>query len=367
MTAPHRSPRRLLAAVAVLAALALVAACSGDDSASSGTSTTSTTSGSGTSAPDRIEPVPSAGCAAAASNASGSNAGVTNAGVTDERRTLDVEGVERWYLLTTPPAGTGNDPMPLLLDFHGLAEGAEIHSLMSGFGAIAQREGFVLAQPNGTGSPVRWEATPEDNPDLRFVDRLIDELGSVLCLDLTRVYSTGLSMGAMFTSALACARADRIAAIAPVAGVLYQDGCDPDRPMPVLAIHGTADPIVRFNGGIGDLGGVLDGSADASSVSLPPADIDGPGHPEAVRRWAEHDGCSPTPVDSEPVPDVVLRSYDCPPDAPVEFYVVEGGGHSWPGSEFSKGIASIVGPTNMDLLASERIWEFLSAQRRALD
>lgn len=358
----RRLSRRRPGFLAVLAALALCAACSGGDSTED-TGTTdgasSATSSTDTTAPERIEPVPSAGCGGTGPTAA----------VTEERRTLDVDGVERWYLLTTPPPGPAGEvePMPLLLDFHGLAEGAEIHSLMSGFGAIAQREGFVLAQPNGTGSPVRWEATPAANPDLTFTDELIDALGRDLCLDLTRVYATGLSMGAMFTSALACARADRIAAIAPVAGVLYQDGCEPDRPMPVLAIHGTADPIVLFNGGIGDLGGALDRSGDASSVSLPPTDIDGPGHPDAVRRWASHDGCAPTPVDTEPVPDVLLRTYDCPPDAPVEFYVVEGGGHSWPGSEFSKGIASVVGATNMDLLASERIWEFLSAQRRAMD
>ena len=69
------------------------------------------------------------------------------------------------------------------------------------------------------------------------------------------------------------------------------------------------------------------------------------------------------PADTRPVPDVLLRTYECPEDGPVDFYVVEGGGHSWPGSAFSEAIVSIVGPTNMELQASELIWDFLSRYR----
>ncbi len=283
--------------------------------------------------------------------------------MTDERRTLTSSGIERWYLLTVPPSRTGSEPLPLLLDFHGLTEGAEAHIRMSGFDQLAGRDGFVLATPNGTKEPVQWSIAMADNEDVTFVDDLVDELGRDLCLDLSRVYATGLSNGAMFSSVLACQRSDRIAAIAPVAGVIYPDGCQTQRPVPVLAIHGTADPILLFNGGVGDLSGMLSGSTDASQTSTPPAEVDGPGYPDNVRKWAAHNSCAAKPTDTRPVTDVLLRTYDCPTDGAVEFYVVEGGGHSWPGSEFSSQIAQIVGPTNMDLHASEVIWTFLSRFR----
>ena len=68
-----------------------------------------------------------------------------------------------------------------------------------------------------------------------------------------------------------------------------------------------------------------------------------------------------------PVTGVMLRTYDCPSDGPVEFYVVEGGGHAWPGSEFSRSIEKIIGMTNMELHASELIWDFLSSHRLPTD
>jgi polyhydroxybutyrate depolymerase len=349
-----------------VAVATILTACGGDDDRSDATTTTapapSTTATPSDGGPTDVtapsgapagEPVPSEGCGAE---------GAARPEETEEHHSITVDGDERWFLLTTPPPADAG-PLPLLLDFHGLSEGAEIHTRMSGFDDLAKRDGFVVAYPNGTGEPVRWQIRRDDGGDLRFVDAVIDTLGRERCLDLSRVYATGLSNGAMFSSVLACQRADRIAAIAPVSGLLYPEDCQTERPVPVMTMHGTADPILYFNGGVGGLSGLMEGTSDASSVSIPPADIDGAGYPANVRSWAEHNGCEPRPEDSRPVPDVLLRTYDCPKDAPVDFYVVEGGGHSWPGSAFSEAIVSIVGPTNMELHASELIWDFLSGFR----
>lgn len=352
----------MLVALSLVMTPLAVAACAGDDSArkatstsvgtdtASGRSTTTTTAGRAPAG----RAVPSSGCGHS-----------TAAAVTDERRTLTSSGVERWYLLTVPTAAGGSEPLPLLLDFHGLSEGADAHSKMTGFDQLAQREGFVLATPNGTKEPVQWSVGVKDNADVTFTDDLIDQLGRDLCLDLSRVYSTGLSNGAMFSSVLACQPARRVAAIAPVAGLLFPDDCHPSGKVPVLTVHGTADPILYFNGGVGNLTGLLAGEADATRMSVPPANIDGAGYPENVQKWAAHNGCDPRPADTRPVPQVLLRTYECPTDAAVEFYVIEGGGHAWPGSELSRAIASVIGATNMDLHASEVIWEFLSRFRMA--
>ena len=358
---PIARPRTRIAWIACLLAAVLLAACGGDDR--SERTTTTTAAGPDATAPTDAgpdatadgtpagDPVPSAGCEAA----------TPPPPVTEEHRTVQVAGTERWFLLTTPePTGA---PLPLVLDFHGLSEGAEIHTRMSSFDEVAQREGFVVAYPNGTGEPVRWQIGVEDASDLDFTDAVIDTLGRDLCLDLSRVYATGLSNGAMFSSVLACRRQDRIAAIAPVSGLLYPEDCQTERPVPVLTFHGTADPILYFNGGVGELSGLMQGATDASSVSVPPVDLEGEGYPENVRKWAAHNDCDAKPADTRPVPDVLLRTYDCPENGPVDFYVVEGGGHSWPGSAFSEAIVSIVGPTNMELQASELIWDFLSRYR----
>ena len=58
--------------------------------------------------------------------------------------------------------------------------------------------------------------------------------------------------------------------------------------------------------------------------------------------------------------DVTLVSYTCPNGADVMFYRVEGGGHTWPGSEFSKTIAGVVGVTTSSISANELMWKFFT-------
>ena len=275
---------------------------------------------------------------------------------------MSVGGRERSYLLTIPPAHDGRRPLPLVLDFHGLAEGAQIHTKMSNFGALANQEGFVVAFPNGMGQPQRWDLSipPKPNPDLQFVDQLLDTLGHQLCIDTSRVYASGLSFGAFMSSFLACTRTNKFAAVAPVAGVTIFKECTPRRPMPVIAFHGTGDPILRFNGGIGPIPGItapLPGPG-ATTTTLPPADLNGPGYPANVATWAQRNGCDATPTDTKVSSEVLHRVYHCPVGQDVEFYIIIGGGHAWPGSQFSRQVANIIGYTTMQIDATKTIWDF---------
>ena len=326
------------------------------------TTATGTATGAGTTAsPTTI--APDAPSTAAAKPSAGCGTSTVKALDLDER-TMTVGGVERQYLLTTPAAHDGKKPLALVLDHHGLSEGMKIHTQMSGFAEVAKKEGFVVAFPNGAGVPVHWDitkATP--NNDLDFIDALIDALGKELCLDLTRVYSAGLSYGAIWSSFLTCHRAERFAAVGTVAGITIPKDCNPSRPMPVVAFHGTADPILTFNGGTGPGLTSLFGNKDpnapttAPPTTVPP-DLTGPGYPQNAADWAKRNGCQATFKDSDVSKDVIKRVYDCPATASVEFYIIKGGGHAWPGSEFSKGIEKIVGPTTFDINASELIWKF---------
>lgn len=200
----------------------------------------------------------------------------------EAERHLSVDASDRRYLLTVPSAHGGDEPLPVVFDFHGPMEGAEVHARMSEYSALAEEEEFVVVFPHGTGDSAHWDVSPaEGNPDLAYFDALVQHLASELCLDTTRIYATGLSNGARFTSTLVCERSDVLAA-APVAGILDHPGCSPSRPVPIVAFHGTDDPILLFNGGV-DVS-MLPGAETPTgpTTTRPPADLAGPGHPATV-------------------------------------------------------------------------------------
>ncbi len=344
---------------ALLVALLLLGSAACSDEGGSEAGGDEVEAGRGSSVPEESPDAPSTGVSDPEASAGCGSSEV--ASVVEEQRTLDVGGTERRYLLTVPSTHDGREPLPIVFDFHGLMEGSEIHAGMTEYSTLAEEEGFVAVFAHGTGEPVRWNANPDadQNIDLAFFDALVEQLGSELCIDMARVYSTGLSNGAMFTSTLVCERADVLAAAAPVAGITFYDGCDPARPVPVVAFHGTEDPILLFNGGV-DMSVIPGGDAGGGPATTAEADLDGEGYPAQVAALAESNGCDPSPIDTEVTAEVVHRVYDCPDGADVEFYIVIGGGHSWPGSEFSQSIADIVGYTTFDIDATRDAWEFMS-------
>jgi polyhydroxybutyrate depolymerase len=177
------------------------------------------------------------------------------------------------------------------------------------------------------------------------------------------VFVTGLSMGAMMTSVLSCGLADRIAAAAPVAGVAEVSDCRPARPVPVVAFHGTADEFLPYEGGFGSAAASLpapDGSPrtlDDLRESAPTR----PSVPAVIEAWARRNDCTGSARETTIAADVTELSYRCPAGAEVELYRVQGGGHSWPGSGFSKQIASVVGPTTDSISADQVMWDFFRA------
>jgi polyhydroxybutyrate depolymerase len=274
-------------------------------------------------------------------------------------------GVERWYYRHIPPTYSATKPMPVVLDLHGYAEGAGIHLLMSNLGAFGDAHSFVTITPQGSGDKVaRWD-TGLHSKDMEFIGDLLDEVEHTMCVDERRVYVTGLSNGAFMTSAIACRYADRFAAAAPVAGIRDIKGCKPSRPVPVIAFHGTADGYVDYNGGMGAKAAQLpapDGSGKTlSEIGAVDPDAKGPTVPEITADWAKRNGCGTKPVETTVAADVTLIKFPCPVNDEVELYRVTGGGHTWPGSEFSKKIASAVGPTTSSISADELMYKFFEA------
>ncbi|MBM3675948.1 MAG: hypothetical protein FJW88_13595 [Actinobacteria bacterium] len=334
---------RQILVVLVTGVLAL-AACSSDD--------VSDASGGDANDAKPAEVAPSKGCTGASAAEP----------VAHGKVTISSSGAERWYWQDVPPAHDGETPVPVVVDFHGYSEGADVHLQMSGLGDYGKEQGFVTITPQGQGAVPRWDPAP-GSTDMVFVEDLLDQVGEQLCIDTNRVYSTGLSNGAMMTSAVACELADRFAAAAPVAGVQDPDGCDPARVVPAVAFHGTADEFVPYDGGYGDKAASLpspDGSGKTlgESGALERARPERASVPEITAAWAKRNGCDTEPTETEVAPDVTRIAYDCPDGADVEFYRVDGGGHSWPGSAFSKSIENVVGPTTFSIAANEVMWDF---------
>jgi polyhydroxybutyrate depolymerase len=182
--------------------------------------------------------------------------------------------------------------------------------------------------------------------DLQFISDLIDSLSDEYNIDLARIYVNGMSNGGGMAHLLACEFSNRIAAIGGVAGAyLYPwKDCRLSRPVPVIAFHGTDDPIVPYHGG---------------RTIVPFHDFEFLPVPEWAANWAKKNGCADDPESIPPIGEVGgLRYIHYGSNVEVVFYTVSGGGHTWPGGdELPKWLT---GPTNMDVNATEIMWEFFS-------
>ena len=167
----------------------------------------------------------------------------------DVRRTLMVGSDERSYLIDAP-AAPADRPLPVVLVFHGFQDSAaSIRG--AGFGTLARRGDMIAIHPDGhegvrlLGTVGRgWDLGSSQTRDLDFVRALLDRIEAERCVDRRRIYATGMSNGAFFSNLIGCRMADRVAAIAPVAGGMALPACAPAQPVAVLMIFGRADDIV---------------------------------------------------------------------------------------------------------------------------
>lgn len=268
------------------------------------------------------------------------------------------------YIRDVPPGARG--PLPVVFDLHGYLEPAAIQHASSGFGDYGAVRGFVTVTPqlDQPGLP-RWNFEP-GSADLNWLTGLIDHIEATVCADERRLFVTGLSMGAFTTSALACHLSGRIAAIAPVAGAQDFPWCETTRPVPVIAFHGTADPIVAYTGGRGPAARLLpspDGSGSGTGRQDGPT-VNGPGPasiPDAVAGWARRNGCGAEPERAQIAADVLRESYPCPAHGDVELYSLQDGGHVWPGSSAVPFPEILVGSNTTSIDATRLIWDFFAA------
>jgi polyhydroxybutyrate depolymerase len=257
-------------------------------------------------------------------------------------------GQVRKFLLHLPPNYDQLKPLPLVISIHGFAEWPAHQMQISGWNDLADEYGFIVVYPSGTGFPRRWRASGQAGDssapmlDVIFISDLIDELEHRYNIDPNRIYANGLSNGGGMSYLLGCKLSAKIAAIGSVAGayVFPISDCKPSRPVPMIAFHGTSDPIVPYQGG------------PSRDFNLP-----FPAIPEWMAARAELNGCAMISSEMPKAGEVrgILYSH-CTQGAEVVFYSIQGGGHSWPGGEPLP--EWIVGQTSQDINATRTMWEF---------
>jgi polyhydroxybutyrate depolymerase len=214
-------------------------------------------------------------------------------------------GLPRTYQLHVPPG----QPAGLVIALHGAGQTGQMQADLTNYNAVADQYGFVAAYPDGidfSWADGRGASVPDRQgvDDVGFLAALISQLSNDYGIAPGRVFVTGMSAGAFMATRLACDRADLVAAIAPVSGTLGVNvPCAPSRPVSVLQTHGTADPVVPFNGG------TMLGRGGYSDVVAAPA---------MAQRWRDIDRCAGT-------------SGRCADGTEVVFVPVDGLGHTWPG------------------------------------
>jgi len=231
---------------------------------------------------------------------------------------LTVGGLQRTYQVHVP---AGRDhPAGLVINLHGAGETGGGQAALTNYNAVADQHGFVVAYPDGidfSWADGRGASIPDRQgvDDVGFLVALADRLSRDYGIAPGRVFATGMSAGAFMVARLACERADLIAAVAPVAGTLGAVfPCTPSRPVSVLQMNGTGDPVVPFDGG------TMLGRGGYSDIVAAPA---------MAQRWRELDGC-PDPVEDVPAPVHRFTAAGCADGTEVVFVQIDGGGHTWP-------------------------------------
>lgn len=244
------------------------------------------------------------------------------------------------------PAHAKGRSLPLVLNLHGSGSDGPSQMRLSGLADIADEEAFVVVAPTGDipvpasrggylggwawnvpGVPIASGEypAPDARNDIDFLKEVVNVVSAELQTDPLRVYATGFSGGARMVSALALAHPGTFAAIAPVAGLRAgpphfqgltrssEESAPLRIPVPVVTFHGDADPVNPFVGN----------SDERWGYSLPCASAE----------WARLNGCATGPTSRRINEFVTLNVHaNGLHGAEVHVYVIEGGGHDWPGA-----------------------------------
>jgi polyhydroxybutyrate depolymerase len=252
----------------------------------------------------------------------------------DYDRSVMHDGENRRYKIHVPPSYDGS-PTTVVVNFHGFGSDAGQQTFFSQMNDWADMDDYIVVYPQGLlngDSSQSWNAgtccaDDESRDDVGFSLAMLDRMHSELCIDRSRVFSTGMSNGGFMTNLLACEADDVFAAFAPVAGALGIPvaECSPSRPIPIMVLHGTDDGVIPY-------------SAGESTAEF----------------WAETNGCGTTRSTSFQQGVATCETWDgCPDGGEVALCTFEGVAHCWPGQPFCPD-----GASTEDAHVNALMWEF---------
>lgn len=275
--------------------------------------------------------------------------------------TITVDGIERTYILRVPESVDMHKTSPLVFVLHGGGGTAKGMNSLTGFNKVSDKYGFIICYPQGYDKQWNDGRKVTENyvndveiNDVKFISLLIDSLESKYKIDTSRIYACGISNGGMMSFRLGCELNSRIAAIAPVAismsDYLY-NSCTPGKPVPLLYIFGDDDPLVPYEGG-----SIRFNRGEVVSVQ------------NTLGFWVKNNSCIEEPVTSEiddwddntSVNKFIFTGSTSRNE--VVFYLVRGGGHTWPGGkQYLPKL--LVGKTSREFSASEEIWKWFETKK----
>jgi polyhydroxybutyrate depolymerase len=276
---------------------------------------------------------------------------------------LIVNGVKRTYLVQTP---AGGGPFPVILILHGATQTGSKVWTQTSLPLLGSQGRAIVVAPDALKG--RWNdgrektlsGKPSTADDVGFLRALIGEVIAKHNGDSSRVFITGASNGGGMTLRMMCEASDLLTAAAPVIITLPESlskTCRPAKPVRLLLINGTADPLVNFNGGT---------SNDKGNDTAPMLSV-----AATMKFWAGINGCGTTLTQFK-LPDLdpndgstVRRNIyaPCTSGKSIGNIVIDGGGHTWPnGPPVSRFVERIIGTTNNDIDAGAEIWNFFSGR-----
>ena len=278
--------------------------------------------------------------------------------------TLLVNGLVRKAWVHLPSYYSTDQKRPLLIVLHGARLSGWIAEAATGFDKIANQENFIVAYPDAIHQQWNDGRAPVNNPsagidDVGFLTQLIDYVNWKYHVAKNKVYIAGFSSGGMLAQKMALEQTDKVAAIATVASSLPMPQFTlqrmPSRPISVLMINGTRDRAFPWAGGTTHIVHVKVGPV-APILST-------------YQYWVKANGGSgdisprqATVKKNKIGPSVNLLNTRAHNGSCIILYKINGGGHTWPGSEVPLPYIPFLGKQSRDLNASELIWEFFKQQ-----